>query len=64
MKKYRNKRYQNEIIEAEKLQQPARFMTVTDGILSGRTGFYLIKDNSGVRIERPEIFESEYEELK
>lgn len=64
MKKYRSRYYSSEIIEAEKLARPVKLTTVTDGILSGRKGFYLVKENGSYKIERPEVFESEYEELK
>ena len=64
MKRYRNRQYSNEIIEAEKLVKPIKLTTVTDGIISGRKGFYLVKENYNYRIERPEVFESEYEELR
>jgi len=64
MKKYRNKIYSNEIVEAEKLAKPVRLITITNGILSGRKGFYLVRDNYELKIERPEVFEAEYEELK
>ena len=64
MKKYINKIQRNKYVDAEKLTKAVRFSTVRDGITTGRKGFYLVVDGIEVKIERPEIFESEYEELK